>query len=439
MELDRVKAEESMLVTQCKKLEDEKRAQERVRKALLKQKEEIDAKIAETELANESCAGSLKQALKEKEELLIQHDLQALEVRRLKDVLNLRTDEVFSLENRDFQLKKSMEERKKEIAMHRELQRATNKALEDERHKVSVELAERENRVKKLQAQFETLCKMSGYGSEDANGEERSQAYFVIKAAQRREELQREGDELDDKIRVAEKEVRALKKTLEHLEDRNSSYRKSFQRADVEGEEAQRLLALEDQVKQAEGALFGKKKELARIEMDVESEGNRLKELATQRQFTRANVAQLESAFQQIDKEVAAERLKWGKAVKKLERQAREHHKFTGESGLKTREQLMLETLNLKEIAGSLLYTLGQLASEFPEIDGPLQDAVRAHGLQIPTAPPGRVAAARAHQATAVIAGDYALPRPRSARSDRRCVNCSRDRVLAVMASSCRD
>lgn len=422
MELDRVKAEESMLVTQCKKLEDEKRAQERVRKALIKQKEEIDAKIAETELANESCASSLKQALKEKEELLIQHDLQALEVKRLKDVLNMRADEVFSLENRDFQLKKSMEERKKEIAMHRELQRATNKALEDERHKVSVELAERESRVKKLQAKFETLCKMSGYGSEDANGEERSQAYFVIKAAQRREELQREGDELDDKIRVAEKEVRALKKTLEHLEDRNSAYRKSFQRADVEGEEAQKLLALEDQVKQAEGALFGKKKELARIDMDVEGESNRLKELGTQRQFTRANVSQLESAFQQVDKEVAAERLKWGKAAKKLDRQVREHHKFTGgDGGGKTREQLMLETLNLKEIVSGVLYTLGQLASEFPEVDEPLQAAVKAHGLQIPTAPPGRVAAARAQQASAAI-GDFGLPRPGSARSDRRCV-----------------
>lgn len=420
MELDRVKAEETMLVTQCKKLEDEKRAQDRVKKALIKQKEEIDAKIAETELANDSCASSLKHALKEKEELLIQHDLQALEVKRLKDLLNMRADEVFSLENRDFQLKKSMEERKKEIGMHRELQRATNKALEEERHKVSVELAERESRVKKLQAKFETLCKMSGYGSEDANGEERSQAYFVIKAAQRREELQREGDELDDKIRVAEKEARALKKTLEHLEERNSEYRKSFQRADVEGEEAQKMLTLEDQVKQAEAAFFGKKKELARIEMDFESESNRLKEIATQKQFAKANVAQLESAVQQIEKEVATERVKWGKVVKKLERQVREHHKYAGGGdGHKTREQIMLESQNLKEIGSSLLYTLGQLANEFPEISEHLNDAVSAQGLHIPTAPPGRVAAARA------AAGEYGLPRPGSARSDKRYAQCS--------------
>lgn len=426
MELDRVRAEENMLQAQCKKLDEEKRAQDRVRKALVKQKEEIAAKITECELANESCASTLKGTLKHKEELLVQHDLQSLELKRLKEILNMRADEVFSLENRDFQLKKSMEERKKEIGMHRELQRAANKAVDEERHKVSVELAERENRVRKLQAKFETLCKMSGYGSEDVNGEERSQAYFVIKAAQKRDELQREGDDLDDKIRVAEREVRALKKTLQHLEDQNSDYRKSFHRADIGGDDAQRMAALEDQAKQAEDTFFKKKKELARIEMDLESEAHRLREVELQRQFASENVQQLEAASVHVGKDVLSERAKWGKVVKKLDKMVREHHKFSMTSnsnsstaGGKPKEQLLLEVYNLKEISGSLLYTLGQLASEFPEISDALSVSVRDSGLVIPSMPPGRTAAARVGQAT-ISGGDYGgLPRPMSARSDK--------------------
>ena len=37
--------------------------------------------------------------------------------------------------------------------------------------------------------------------------EQRTQAYYVIKAAQEREELTRNGDELDSKIKKAESEI----------------------------------------------------------------------------------------------------------------------------------------------------------------------------------------------------------------------------------------
>ena len=40
--------------------------------------------------------------------------------------------------------------------------------------------------------------------------------------------LQREGDDLDAKIRKAEKEIRALENTLKLMNGRNEQYRKSF-------------------------------------------------------------------------------------------------------------------------------------------------------------------------------------------------------------------
>lgn len=53
--------------------------------------------------------------MQDKEDRLVEHDVLALEVRRLRNLLSARADEVFSLKNRKFQLQCSMEERKHEI------------------------------------------------------------------------------------------------------------------------------------------------------------------------------------------------------------------------------------------------------------------------------------------------------------------------------------
>ena len=54
------------------------------------------------------------------------------------------------------------------------------------------------------------------------------QAYYVIKAAQEREELQREGDRLDQRIQTAEREVKGLEATLAKLNLVNNDMSKSF-------------------------------------------------------------------------------------------------------------------------------------------------------------------------------------------------------------------
>ncbi|ETW04915.1 hypothetical protein H310_04017 [Aphanomyces invadans] len=414
VEFDEALAQYTMLQTQCKKLSDERTAQERTKKALLKTREEITAKIAKHELENESATNSLRAILREKEELLVQADLQKLEVKRLKDLLNSRADEVFSLENREFQLKKSMDERKKEISVHREVQRAQVKAAEEERHKISVEYGEREMRVKKLQAKFETLCKTSPFGSADEDGQERSQAYFVIKAAQRREELQREGDELDDKIRVAEKEVRALTKTLQHLEGRNTEYRKSFHRADMVGEEAAKMNQLEDQVKAAEDTLFKRKKEMQRLQMEIESEHNRIQEMEIQHRHFKEHNENLTAAHTQVMKELDLEKEKVNKVTKRMDKLVRDYRSKRDVASV-TIEEVALDAHTAKEINNGLLYTLGQLAHEFPELSDVLQTSVKALNLHIPALPPGSTST-RSGSTKSSGATDS---RPTSARSDR--------------------
>lgn len=72
---------------------------------------------------------------------------------------------------------------------------AEHKLAKDDVHRVTMELQERRARVEKLEAKFGVVStkKQSLYEEE----EPKSQAYYVIKAAQERQELQQLGDALD--------------------------------------------------------------------------------------------------------------------------------------------------------------------------------------------------------------------------------------------------
>jgi len=80
----------------------------------------------------------------------------------------------------------SMEERKQEISVHRDILKAELKVLNDDRHNITMELRSRQANVDRLKARFDSVARSE-------TEETHSQAYYIIKAAQKREELQRKG------------------------------------------------------------------------------------------------------------------------------------------------------------------------------------------------------------------------------------------------------
>ena len=93
----------------------------------------------------------------EKEDKMIAHDTLKLEVKKLRDVLDMRTNRIYELENRKNQLHLSMEERKHEVETHRELLSAQLKMTQEDIHRASLEMRERSMKVDKLQNKFEIL------------------------------------------------------------------------------------------------------------------------------------------------------------------------------------------------------------------------------------------------------------------------------------------
>lgn len=119
------------------------RATKRKLEQIQNEKSQRLVKINEATLETERSIQILKKYAKRREELLVAENFVRLDVKRLRDMLYLRADEVYTLENRKIQLKLSMEERRHQIQVHKDALRAQLRTTEEERSRRAKELADK--------------------------------------------------------------------------------------------------------------------------------------------------------------------------------------------------------------------------------------------------------------------------------------------------------
>jgi chromosome segregation ATPase len=162
-----------LLVTSNKQIEDEHRNIKReIELANIKLKQ-LQVQIQELEVENDMARNDLNKVALKKEKTLVQHDTMKLEILALRDQVNNAADIVYGQENKKYQLEMSMEEREKEIQVHKDILVSELKSVEEERHKVAVELQDRQKLVKNLRIKYEGLVQKnkSSTGETDAAGE----------------------------------------------------------------------------------------------------------------------------------------------------------------------------------------------------------------------------------------------------------------------------
>jgi chromosome segregation ATPase len=254
--LDEKLEREKILSQQLHRLELDLRRTLRRKNSLEATKNDLGVKLNELHLDQDSLDKSTVKARSLKEQVLVQLNMLRLQVEKLSEQVATKSDELVSLENRRQQLQLSMEERLLEIDAHLTALRTQLKTEEEARHIAAVEVQERKRRADTLQSKYEVTM-----GKYKIDGEEVSQTYHVIKFAQEREEVSQKGDELEQQVKQAVRELRAIEREMQKLNGQNADFRASFSSVSDDDMDMERKRVLEEQVRVAQQRLNARRAE----------------------------------------------------------------------------------------------------------------------------------------------------------------------------------
>uniref|UniRef100_A0A8C9RPJ1 Coiled-coil domain-containing protein 39 n=1 Tax=Scleropages formosus TaxID=113540 RepID=A0A8C9RPJ1_SCLFO len=366
--LEERKKTATMLALQLKKLQDDIRCVTKEMEKKGAMRSELSTKIEELNLIHDTSEKELKRLRLSKQDAMVEDNILKLEVKRLRELLYCKADDVLSLEKRALRLRAAMAEREEEIKLHREMLLKHVKVADQERQGLSTEVQERLSRVDKMRNRYEVMTMSMAFPEGE---EDRLHAYYVIKVAQEKEELQRKGDDLDAKICKMEKEIHALENTLHVVNSHNSTYRRSFQKVAESSKEFQEKLKLEEQKKAVEEKCKHKRRCIRELQEDLQNRNGALDTVVREEVSLKEKMDEIQSQITALNKDLSSQKEKLDRVNKecsKLSKGIRSSSNTKGE----TPEERDIVLRELKDFNRTVNNMLLEAIADHPDLKSPV-------------------------------------------------------------------
>ncbi|XP_017275697.1 coiled-coil domain-containing protein 39 [Kryptolebias marmoratus] len=373
-DLEEKKKTDKMLSNALKECEDGIRCLRREMEKSEAQKNNLNDEVKKLEFLCEGNEKELKRVSLRKQDNMVEQKITLIGVKRVRDLLYSKADTVLSLEKRKLELQKAMKERENEIRAYIKMLSQQLKTTEQEKQRLSAELHEKLTRIDKMKSRFEVMILQM---APPEGEEEKSQAYYITKAAQEKEELKQKGDDLDAKVRKMELETKALENTILLFNSGLSSFRSSLCKVKESTPEYQEKLKLEEQLRAAEEMLKYKKQQVQDLQQDLQDMNCTLEALLQEEQAEKEKLRHKQTLTSKLNKDIASLQEKIARATKQCSKQTKE---IRSAKNTKT-ETLEEQDIKLKELK-EFNKNINKMLNEAMEHDSELRSVLEKYLLQ---------------------------------------------------------
>ncbi|XP_017582430.1 PREDICTED: coiled-coil domain-containing protein 39 isoform X2 [Corvus brachyrhynchos] len=377
--LEEKKKAYDVLQSLCRKLQNDVQITKRTIDKTRETASGLIVKIEELTLFNERSLQELKKAKHIKQEMMVEDNLLKLELKRLQNTLCNKAEKVLTLEKQQLELKKAIAERTEEIRIHKAMLDSQIRLLDQERHRMSAEFQDRLWKIDRLKCRYEIFTL-----SMPPEGEEmKSQAYYVIKAAQEKEALQQEGDDLDAKICKAEKEITAMENSLCVLKNWNRNYKNSVSGTALKSEELEEKLKLEKDKRDADEKYRYKQRKIKELQENLQSMQQHFDIVQKQQALFEEQKKEKQAFILQLKKDIEEQKRKLARVIKQCSRLSRE---IQSQSGTETQEEKDIHLRELKGFNRTVNQVIADVLEANPGLTAAFQMYFDKFNLELPTA-----------------------------------------------------